>query len=364
MLSLFETEGAAVSQAPKIVLHVGMPKTATSSLYAFLKAKRPELKDRGILYPSLRLPGGKALSYNDAAWLLSSGRQGQRDQVRWALERALEQARGSKLLFLGSENITKYARADDGQSHEAGARQIVKLMHTGADEYWARRDRYLADLANILSPHLVELWIVLRRRDRFAESIYRQALLNRNYVGTISDLISSPFALLDYERIIAQYRQFFPVRLFIYEDLVEQGGGDAVTALAHQLGLGDLAVGKTDAYRINVGYNPEVLEYIRRLNHFPVAGKRELVQRLVQWSAGQSRSFDDITLLSADERRSLIERFRDSDRRIMESFHLRLPREDLFPSQGLEKGRKYEGMSTERFRYICRQVYPDIIGAG
>lgn len=363
MLSFFNSMGVAAPPVPKIVLHVGMPKTATSSFYAFLRAKRYSLEKRGILYPRLQAETGKALSQNDTAWLLSSGREGQRNRARAALGRALEQAREYNLLFLGSENLTKYGRADDGQSHETGARHVVKLMHAGAEEYWTRRDRYIADLAEILRPAPVELWIVLRRRDRFAESIYRQALLNRNYVGTISDLISSPFALLDYERIIEQYARFFPVRLFIYEDLVAEGGGDAVRALARELGAGDLAERKGASYRVNVGYNPEVLEYIRRLNHFPVPEKRQLVRRLVQWAAQSEETFEGVSLLSTEERLELIERFRESDERIMQAYSLGLRRESLFPAEGIGGGSKYQGMTNERFRYICRQVFPDVIGA-
>ena len=92
----------------RAIIHVGMPRTGTTSLQRVLSGLRPNLLDAGVLYPELRLPGVDAvhLSHQHLGEVLDGRRSA--DERRVVLDGLEEQlaATAADTLLLSYEGLS------------------------------------------------------------------------------------------------------------------------------------------------------------------------------------------------------------------------------------------------------------------
>lgn len=136
-----------------LVLHVGLPKTATTSLQFWAHANRQPLAERGVDYPE---PAGEVLVPKHQ-FLVTELMTGQLDRTRRTVA-----ASESPRLFLSTEGLTNH------------------LYDYSEDA--------LAQFREVLAPHRVTLFLVLREPTAWVRSYYKQAVLNpvvgRYHYGT------------------------------------------------------------------------------------------------------------------------------------------------------------------------------------
>lgn len=194
---------------PRLLLHAGTHKTGTTALQTYFCANRAQLRDRGIAYPQL-----------------SSGLAGVRDQHHiWAHALA---GISPKLDADGARQISNEWLADaqaNGLTTLVSAEPLWR--HVIGDEVesdWiAKRDCYLASVADLLSDFDVETILVFRRPHDYVRSLYLEHISAHS--GGVD--LSFPAFVKRCEQTLLRYgenallfvKHFGNVTTLVYEDL-------------------------------------------------------------------------------------------------------------------------------------------------
>ncbi|MCX7288626.1 MAG: hypothetical protein NTW20_14010 [Rhodobacterales bacterium] len=149
---------------PRLILHIGTHKTATSTLQALMAKERPALLKAGICYPRTDHPDyldqhkhialAEALFHDDAAF-----------RLEWARVRAEFDASGAHTLVLSAEGLSSPGKSQDNS---------------------LGRLRAAADGFDVLAVCL------LRRQDSFVESLWNQRAKNGRINKHITDFVQLP----------------------------------------------------------------------------------------------------------------------------------------------------------------------------
>jgi len=135
---------ALVRPRQKLLLHVGLPKTATSAMQMWCNTNALQLKEQGIVYPE---PSAET-SMPKHQFMVTDIMRNEFSATRKAL------AQGS------------------------GGRQVVMTSEGLTNHLYDFRPAALAQFREILRDHAVTVFIVVRDRERWARSYYKQCALN------------------------------------------------------------------------------------------------------------------------------------------------------------------------------------------
>jgi len=174
----------------RLILHVGTHKTATSAMQVFARDNREFLETQGLFYPLD--PAGRWPNHN---WLAR--------HVRHAFPRRHRRVRN--LL----DTISSYPEDStvliSGEDFSASCDRL-RLWH-GLDrpDFRQLQSRYLKRLARLLHDHDVEIILVFRRADEYAQSLYQTLIAEDRYRGSFDSFLQFSAPLFDY----AAQRQAF-----------------------------------------------------------------------------------------------------------------------------------------------------------
>lgn len=349
----------------RVILHAGLPKTGTSAFQTWVRRNRDALRAAtGIRYARFRI-GGKDIAHNDMALRIGTGRPKARAELRAALRRALAEAGPDETLLVSAEDLSKYVLADPGESGLAAFRRLAPAFHYGQDAYWTARRRYVAGLAELFEGTRPEIWMTVRRQDSFCASLYRQSVRNRPYVGTPADMAASDLAFFDYLRVYRDWRAAFDdVRLFVYEDHAARPGR-IVDGYLEALGAGADLRATIDGRSVNTSPHPDILEFMRRANHFPI-DRPAVWTALLDWARarGLDAAGSEFDLLAPEARAALLARYADRNAELRAVSGVATPgRTTLFPDPEPSGRPLYGGLADETFEEICRalRLNPDAI---
>ena len=133
----------------KLIIHVGTPKTGTTSLQIYLNKKQRKLRKKGILYPNR--------SHNSDA-----------PKHQW-LEKNLARTHSQNLL----DNFKEILSDVDGET------QTILLSSEGIYNLWwdfpAESKALLVEISKLFD---LKLWVWFREPIAFAESFYKQCMRN------------------------------------------------------------------------------------------------------------------------------------------------------------------------------------------
>jgi hypothetical protein len=241
-----------------IILHIGSPKTGTSSIQAFGRRHRDTLRRRGIDFPPINLVGGPDWSTHSALARAASAQPVRGfDAARFVAEIRKRAASATVLLSAEAMYLGRFpAEPPDGRDD------------------LARHEAFVARVRALFGDDPPSIRLVLRRRDSFAASFYQQIIQSDRYAGAFETFLETHRSLFDYRGITEIWARHFPrVDLRVFEDLVA-GPGPVANF------LGDLGVDVTDleAERRNAGIPIEVTEFVRHLNATPVS--EEVLRRI------------------------------------------------------------------------------------
>jgi hypothetical protein len=184
---------------PRLVLHAGTLKTGTTSVQRALAENRSWLGVRGVIYPDTHPHlGGSAAAH----FRLTSAFKG----IDPALLEDAQSLLGSLAADAGSNTVV--LSAEPVWLHRAG---LAAWTPVSAHEHWHRRQAYLRSLADGLRGFTTEILVVLRRRDEFAESLYKEVVA-KGFVSLPFEAFLDAFApVFEYRRQVDAFAAAFPV---------------------------------------------------------------------------------------------------------------------------------------------------------
>ena len=260
-----------------LLLHVGLPKTATTSLQFWAHANRKPLAGHGIDYPEA---AGEVLVPKHQ-FIVNELMTGQLDRTRAAVA-----ASDAPRLFLSTEGLTNH------------------LYDFAGD--------VLAQFRGILAARKVTLFVVLREREAWVRSYYKQAVLNpvmeRYHYGTALTL--DEFSRLERVRRLTDHAAVLrdAARAYGAADVVSAPfEGNWFGALLDALGVADASAFPAPERR-HESLPDDLIELFRQVNALGIeAGLRQqffgLMQRAVPSThsilirAGEAFTHPDVTAL-------------------------------------------------------------------
>lgn len=289
-----------MNESKTAILHIGLPKTGTTSIQRFLLKNQDQLSNVGIRYPTfLKRPNHVQL----AAYAVGeqhvdrAGIVGVRSLKEWQDFR--ESFRESFL----------HATSEPGNWLFTSEHMASRLRSVGC----------VADLQNLLAESFDGFRVLLyvRRQDEMAASSYSTwirdgRVLPFDLAGTLQDTDR-----YDFRKVVTRWQEVFgesavSIRLYPRTDLLDD--------FAQALSLGDIG-GRERPSRLNPSLTAAELEFLRRFN--------ALVPRLDEnrhtiRGVGNPVKFVEGTLggpmwrLAAEDSCRIMERFAESNRWIMD----------------------------------------------
>lgn len=316
-----------------IYLHIGSPKTGTTSFQNFCAARREQLLGSGILYP---LALGKIAHTGAPLYAadFSDGFSAKRLKVLTS-ESALEKYR---------ETIRK--NLYDEVTRSGSPHLLVSSEHLYVSVVEEREIARLRDLFLPLQQDL-KILVYLRRRDDFALSLYAEAV-RMGYAGSLDEYMrhQRTVRMLDYSTILRRWANVFgkPNVVLRTYDRDNLYAGDVISDILNQIGAPtDLAKAK-DSQRMRESLGGDALDFLVRFNgavnkllkddpgvtlgHFRSTRIREsLVEALEKGSNGSKLRIAD------DVRQRIFGRYREADESLFAEFGQRMAEKKGAPAQ-------------------------------
>jgi hypothetical protein len=309
----------------KLWLHIGSPKTGSSSIQDFLFANRNELVKAGF---TTLTPGPRQASANRLA------------------------------ASIGGRN--KHAPVDVAKDCFARARRDAPQ-----DAVLSSEEFYLegpAKLAHVLAPHIaehdadVQIVLYLRRQDLFIDSFYSQRRKTGRFRGTLKEFALGFAAReLNYVAMVDQWRAAFPnaglhLRRF---ERTRFPKGDIVNDFMQVIGHADLADTLERPERRNTAPNSDVIALMDMLSE---AGEFNTtrIYRLME-----ERGFPDTgarkTFVDDATRKTLLAHYADGNEALRAKF---FPEDDsLFDMTAPKPDTRPETTLTPEMRALLRNLF-------
>lgn len=243
----------------KLVMHVGTPKTGTTSIQHFLFDNRKKIVKTGILYPNV-------VNKHDTV-----------PKHQWIVD-ALLDCNVSLLI----DKFTMVMKQVDKNT------ETIFLSTEGIFNHWytytQESKSYLAVLSNYFDVHY---WVCYRKPTSFFSSFYKQLLKNpqipsiESYGKSLSllEMMEDPWFVrhIDYDGFLYELETLVPrskIKIFAYNK-------DIVSSFCHELGI---TLENTDKTRENTGLCRTSIEILKIINRFPtsIEQKRECLDLVNQ----------------------------------------------------------------------------------
>lgn len=328
-------KGHAAEPAPEpkkgtamtVWIHIGGIKTGTTTLKRFLSGNRKILRQQGFLYPGTRHSSGGI-----AAELGS--RPGDSPGMQLQLPGLLEEMMRSACpaCIISAEDLA-------GEGGAAALRELIPTTFT------------------------VKIIYYVRRQDELIESWYNQVIWTPFYQCTRkldSTLIEENYHLFDHDAVISPWAALFGrenIIIRIYEKC--QMNGDIIQDFSAVIGLAPDTRFVVPKVRYNRTFSPDHTEFMRlcKMQNKDDYGMHAFLYREFRDSrlSGQTKQRH---LLSPSMRRTILEQYEESNRRVAQDY---LGREDgdLFddPWPDLDEAwEPYRGLSPEALVPIATEL--------
>ena len=270
-------------QRKTVHLHIGLPKTGTTALQYFLDKNRDALQREGFLFP-------KIAWHHHSQHKLAFGLRGmpyKGQDLNWeSLEKELKKALST-----------------------------AKCPHVvlSSEELAAAKPEQIATLQQALKGVQVKVYLYLRRQDEFLESLYNQQVKTwwsprKERIERLLDQPEKVFGLLDYNEIVDRWAERFGeanvgMRVYARDMLVEES---IIDDFLNWLGL-DREGFESVTDLSNSSVSGKCVEVVRMSKHLGISDeqRKQLYKKASTFFEPQPKE----TLLTCEERRSLLERY-------------------------------------------------------
>jgi hypothetical protein len=296
-------------QGPVFYIHIGLPKTATTTIQSFYTMHRRTLLQRGILYPK---SVANSHGHTDLHRALSVALEP--DSVPW-----LEGLRK----HLGNKNVVASLLEETAKTE---AKTVILSAESLA---FMRRPEALR---RALAPYPARILVYLRRQDNFLASFYNQRIKSRLYTATFEQFLrqhaenaidmrdfATPLSICDYERLLSLWADAFGyenILAGVYEDHHLPDGILHDMAAKTEIDISGLPPPETDT---NPSLRHSIVALKRRVNALLSSeDERVFCERLFTTHNdcdGRPRSDEDIAAGIA-RRRSILAYYQEGNARV------------------------------------------------
>ena len=266
----------------KIILHVGAPKTGTTSLQTVLCAQSESLTQAGIHYlKSMRA----SVSHNRLIMKISKDDEEARKAKRKVLHEI--DANAGPTFLLSSEIAF-------------GAKQTSQLLDVFTETY-----------------QNIDIILYMRRQDLFLEAMAKQKLKSGHYKGTLEDFISKRANRGNYMSYINAVRKKYPhvtieCRPYDRRELIN---GDIIADFWSYLGLTYTPIAQSAPTSVNVTPCRELAEALGAHEFASPHHRRSVIGEIHAKLPHLFRSKD---IMNAQQRQIFMEKFRLENRALSE----------------------------------------------
>jgi len=272
-------------QKLKLIIHVGTPKTGTTSLQTYLEKRQRKLRGKGIIYPH-NLEKIQNPTAPKHQWF-------EKNLVTTNLESFLE----------NFKNIISQVKKDT---------HTIILSSEGIYNYWWDFPDESKDILSELSKLFdIDVWVWFREPLVFIESYYKQCIRNPQVANNScygKDLSFAEMLNIDwfsqhlnYQGFVSECQILFGknnVSVFKYE-------GDVVQEVIQKLGLATPHDNPTP--RENKSLNCASIELLRTINHYDIKAKdKALLMPHLKEINGILESYANDTLIDEESRKRVL----------------------------------------------------------
>lgn len=249
--------------SPKIILHVGIHKTGTTTLQEHIRRHSAAFATKGLHYAPLdQFVSGETKAHHHLA--------------HWLAQEEISDADLS-LLKKGLASIQE--RIPEGQatfiSSEAFYRHTVKDKNS----YLRGRQLYLQRVADVLQGFDVTVVVVLRKPEDYIRSLYQEAILQahkpKEQISSFASFRRRELGRsLSYASNVGLLSRIFPnVKILLYEDLV--ASADICSSFYGALGISSEQAPPVQSARISL--TPLQSKIKLFINSFAYSGQRKFM---------------------------------------------------------------------------------------
>ena len=296
------------TKRPRLILHVGLQKTGTTTIQSFLKSANEALVDTGFHY--LRT-GRTHIAHNAMIPMIRKGRgPGMAKRLVSEIEKNKDKVCiiSSEMFF--TEHIADYF-SDNFPQHILGETRVV---------------------------------VYLRRQDKYAEAMWKQRVKNGRFEGTPQQYLAK-HKTLNFKSKLDRFSEVFGDKNIVVRpfERAHFPDADVLKDFAALCGIPAEIVAKQNNPASNATLSKEVTEALGQLKRTGTdINTREVIRTLGRIRPeGAIRSGDCYTL---DERRALLTRFAESNEAIKARYCPHLPQ--LFDTADLENPNAYPIVSA------------------
>lgn len=321
---------------PVLYLHIGLPKTGSTSIQRFLRDNREHFLRQGVLYPTTGLHGP---GHMQLAWAFTgrAAREHLRDRNPLPEEKGDERTRDAILNEVGAAKpaVSSVVISSEGLA-SAGADGIDKLF-------------------SIFEPYFdIEVICFLRRQDFMAESLHSQAYRVRNPCFKREHTLRGTTPILNYGELLENWAlRAGSDRLSVFEYPENVDDFRIIETVKAALGLESLDLPIKPRW-MNQRLSRDGLEYIWAHTNL-VYGETpyfDVIRALQEYGALNPTPDQYTYFYSPTERRQILDHFEPTNQRVSDLYF----QGNLFAScpaiQIDEPWEEYPGLDANRIREI------------
>lgn len=226
----------------KLFLHIGLPKTGSSTLQSFLYQNTDNLRNFGYLYPRTGIPPKKTLFQHTA-----------QHNLGWIIEKSAK--------FNPAFGTWK-------EVHEEIENANVDNIIISAESLGrVKSKKQIAILASELKSYDTKILVYLRRQDLRLESLYTQFVKSGQYAENISSFVQTRKNSSDYYKIIQPWKEAFGINNIIVRPLEKTQIPNICLDILKVVGINDLNSFYEVDYK-NTKPGRKAIEIVKFINRF------------------------------------------------------------------------------------------------
>jgi len=210
---------------PRLILHIGTHKTATTSIQQFLRRHDTTLAERGVFYPDYSLVGrgGHYAHLGMVNALMGRHKNYSQKDAEKFFGKVLERSRDFDTTIISAEPFYRHVDNDPGDSPQYKP-----------EEYWPLRNAYIAKMRDLFGE--AEVVVVFRRQMDYAQSLYQEHVKVTSYRGTFKEFCKDFWFHFAFADQAEAWNTAFPgLRAMSFDNLLQSG--NVVSEFCRLLGL-------------------------------------------------------------------------------------------------------------------------------
>ena len=310
----------------KLFLHIGPPKTGSTTIQEFLHQNKDNLLNCGYLHPQAGIPK-KLLAHHNLAWLITNTKKANPDFGTWK------------------------------EVHEEIENADVNNVIISAESFGVAKKKHIDILKSELQSYEVKIILYLRRQDLRLESLYTQEVKFGWCSTDILTFFEKKKQILDYYRFLEPWKQTFGLENIIVRPLEKTQISNICYDILNIIGITNYAdFREVDNKNIKPGRKAlEVLKIANKIcQNKPRKQREKFVGKIHKCSQKKYPEEGKYRLLSYSDSSQILDYYKQSNQAVAKEY---LGREDGFLFyELLENYENYsftiEDLSKEELLYL------------